>query len=116
MFKRMLLLVALLVPFAAQVQASGPVRDTIKVKRKIKSEKHKVKKTVNNTKRTVNELEQGTYVENSVKRKVDDVTDPITDKVDTVKDLTDPNELKKRAKEEVKDKEQEAFDDWLYEK
>ncbi|WP_456296148.1 hypothetical protein M1D72_18605 [Vibrio sp. AK197] len=109
-----LLAAVLLVPLSPSVLAVDPVKDTIKLHRKVKHEKHKVENTIHDTKRTVNELQEGTYVENSVKRKVDDVTDPLEDKVDTVKDLTDPNEMKKRAKDEIKDKEQQAFDDWLY--
>ncbi|MGD8112021.1 hypothetical protein ACQEXU_15245 [Vibrio sp. TRT 21S02] len=107
---RKLLLVGLvLLPLTAG--ASNALKETIKMKRKYDHNKHRITNTINNTQRNIKELSNGTYVENQLKREVNQATDKYTDKVDRVKNMTNPNEIKRRAKNEAN----RQFDEWLYE-
>ncbi len=107
--KKYLLFVLVLLPLTAG--ASNVLKDTIKAKRKIDHSKSQITNTVGNTKRNVKELSEGTYVENQAKREVNKATRKYTDKVDDVKNIANPDHVKRKAN----DKLNQEFDEWLYE-
>ncbi|EDP58528.1 hypothetical protein [Vibrio sp. AND4] len=103
-------LVALML-FPLTVSASNVLKESVKMKRKYDHDKHHITNTVKHTKRNIKEVTDGTYVENQVKREVNQTKRKYTDKVDNVKNITNPDHIKRKAN----DKLNKEFDEWLYE-
>ena len=93
------------------VGATNVLKESIKMKRKYDYDKHRITNTINHTKRNIKEITDGTYVENQVKREVNQTTRKYTNKVDNVKNITNPDHIKHKAN----DKLNQEFDEWLYE-
>ncbi|WP_274056051.1 hypothetical protein [Vibrio parahaemolyticus] len=106
--KKYFLVALVLLPLTAS--ASNMLKDTIKAKRKYDHNKHQITNTLNNTKRDIEDLTNGTYVQNKMKRKVNEATSQYTNKVERVKNATDPDQLKRKVNNELN----REFDEWLY--
>ncbi|AMF98395.1 hypothetical protein [Vibrio harveyi] len=107
--KKVFLVVLALFPLT--VGATNVLKESIKMKRKYDHDKYHITNTINHTKRNIKEITDGTYVENQVKRKVNNTTSKYTNKVDRVKNMTNPDQIKRKAN----DKLNQEFDEWLYE-
>ncbi len=70
--KKYFLVTLVLLPLTAS--ASNMLKDTIKAKRKYDHNKHQITNTLNNTKRDIEDLTNGTYVQNKMKREVNEAT------------------------------------------
>lgn len=95
--------------FPLTVGATNVLKEAIKSK--YDHDKHRITNTINHTKRNIKEITDGTYVENQVKREVNQTTRKYTNKVDNVKNITNPDHVKRKAN----DKLNQEFDEWLYE-
>lgn len=95
--------------FPLTVGATNVLKESIKSK--YDHDKHRITNTINHTKRNIKEITDGTYVENQVKREVNQTTRKYTNKVDNVKNITNPDHIKRKAN----DKLNQEFDEWLYE-
>ncbi len=93
------------------VGASHVVKDSIKAKRKYEHSKSHITNTLDNTKRDIEEITSGTYVQNQAKREAKKATSKYTNKVEHVKNATDPEHIKRKASNELN----REFDEWLYE-
>ncbi len=107
--KKYLVVAVVLLPLT--VSASNVVKDTIKAKRKIEHSKSHISNTLDNTKRDIDEITSGTYVQNQAKREAKKATSKYTNKVEKVKNATDPEHIKHKAANELN----QEFDEWLYE-
>ena len=92
------------------VSASNVVKDTIKAKRKYEHHKSHITQTLDNTKRDIEEITNGTYVQNQATREAKKATRKYTNKVERVKNATDPEHIKRKASNELN----KEFDEWLY--
>lgn len=106
--KKYFLVALVLLPLT--VSAGNVLKDTIKAKRKYDHNKHQITNTLNNTKRDIEDLTNGTYVQNKMKREVNEATSQYTNKVERVKNATDPDQLKRKVNNELN----REFDEWLY--
>lgn len=106
--KKYFLVALVLLPLTAS--AGNVLKDTIKAKRKYDHNKHQITNTLNNTKRDIEDLTNGTYVQNKMKREVNEATSQYTNKVERVKNATDPDQLKRKVNNELN----REFDEWLY--
>ncbi|CAE6885695.1 hypothetical protein AB3Y13_10795 [Vibrio alginolyticus] len=102
--------VVALVLLPLTVSASNVVKDTIKAKRKYEHSKSHITNTLDNTKRDIEEITSGTYVKNQAKREAKQATSKYTNKVENVKNATDPEHIKRKASDELN----REFDEWLY--
>ncbi len=102
--------VVALVMLPLTVSAGNVVKDTIKTKRKIEHSKSHITNTLDNTRRDIDEITSGTYVQNQAKREAKKATSKYTNKVEKVKNATDPEHIKRKASNELN----REFDEWLY--
>ena len=107
--KKYFLLTLMLLPLT--VSASNALKDTIKAKRKYEHSKSHITNTLDNTKRDIEEITSGTYVQNQAKREAKKATSKYTNKVENVKNATDPEHIKRKANNELN----RQVDEWLYE-
>lgn len=70
--KKYFLVALVLLPLTAS--AGNVLKDTIKAKRKYDHNKHQITNTLSNTKRDIEDLTNGTYVQNKMKREVNEAT------------------------------------------
>ncbi len=110
--KKYVVVTLALLPFT--VSASNVVKDTIKAKRKYEHHKSHITHTLDNTKRDIEELTSGTYVQNQAKREAKKATRKYTNKVERVKNATDPEHIKRKASNELNRELNKEFDEWLY--
>lgn len=107
--KKVLLVGLALLPLT--VGATNVLKESIKMKRNYDHNKHRITNSINHTKRNIKEITDGTYVENKVKREVNQTTRKYTNKVDNVKNMTNPDHIKRKANDTLN----REFDEWLNE-